>query len=159
VSARLRAAVPADTQAVLALWGTAATPTSTDTATALRALIEHDPGALIVADEVGEIVGTVVAGWDGWRGSVYRLAVAPPRRRQGLGARLLRAAEDRLAGCGARRVHAVVVGADDRAVAFWEATDWTHERGQRRYTKSVVPTTPGAAGRAGGADGSDRAGA
>jgi len=159
VAVRLRPAVSADVPGVLALGRDAAAPTTTDTATALRALIEHEPGALIVADEVGEIVGTVVAGWDGWRGSVYRLAVAPPRRRQGLGARLLRAAEDRLAACGARRVHAVVVGTDDRAVAFWEATDWTHERGQRRYTKSVVPRTPGSSDRAGGVDGSDQAGA
>lgn len=131
----LRAAAPADVPAVLTLWGEAASPTSTDDASALGALIAHDPGALIVADDGGRIVGSVIAGWDGWRGSVYRLAVATAHRRQGLGARLLRAAEERVVSLGARRLHAIVVGSDARAVAFWEATDWTHQDGQLRYTK------------------------
>ena len=143
VTPDIRSARPDDVAAVLALWREAAAPTSTDTPASLRGLMQHDAGALIVAEVAGELVGTVVAGWDGWRGSVYRLAVAPDRRRQGLAAQLLRAAEDRLARCGASRVHAIVVGTDNRAVAFWEATGWTYERGQRRYTGSLRPSLPG----------------
>jgi ribosomal protein S18 acetylase RimI-like enzyme len=132
--AELRTAVAGDTPAVLAFWETSAQPTSTDSVEALRGLLERDPGALIVAvADDGRIVGSVIAGWDGWRGSIYRLAVAPDHRRQGLGVSLLRAAEDRLAGLGARRLHAIVVGSESRAVAFWEATDWEHQRGQLRY--------------------------
>ena len=126
-----------DIPGVLAFWETAAQPTSTDSVEALRGLLERDPGALIVAVAVavadGRIVGSVIAGWDGWRGSVYRLAVAPDQRRQGLGLSLLRAAEDRLAGLGVRRLHAIVVGTESRAVAFWEATAWEHQPGQLRY--------------------------
>lgn len=131
----LRPAAAADVTAVLSLWREAAAPTSTDDADALGALLGCDPGALIMADDRGRIVGSVIAGWDGWRGTVYRLAVSPSHRRRGLGARLLRAAEDRLRSLGARRLHAIVVGSDARAVAFWEATDWEHQDGQLRYTK------------------------
>jgi ribosomal protein S18 acetylase RimI-like enzyme len=127
--------VPDDVPGVLALWQAAAEPTSTDSAEALTGLLGRDPGALIVAEADGAIVGSVIAGWDGWRGSVYRLAVAQGHRGHGLGRALLRAAEDRLAELGARRQHAIVVGTNARAVAFWQATDWEHQRGQQRFTK------------------------
>jgi ribosomal protein S18 acetylase RimI-like enzyme len=129
----LRAATSADIAAVLELWREAAAPTSTDTADALRLLLDRDPGALIVAETSGQITGSVIAGWDGWRGSVYRLAVAPAHRRSGLGRRLLREAEQRLRALGATRLHAIVVDSDARAVAFWDSTEWEHQSGQRRY--------------------------
>ena len=132
--ADIRPAVADDIPSVLDLWRSSAAPTSTDSADALQRLVGRDPGALLVADAAGEIVGTVIAGWDGWRGSIYRLAVAPAHRRGGLGGRLLRAAEHRLAGLGVRRMHAIVVGDDARAVAFWESTDWELQGGQLRFT-------------------------
>jgi ribosomal protein S18 acetylase RimI-like enzyme len=125
--------VAGDVPGVLAFWGMAAQPTSTDSAEALHGLLERDPGALIVAVADDRVVGSVIAGWDGWRGSVYRLAVAPDHRRQRLGTSLLRAAEERLAELGARRLHAIVIGTESRAVAFWAATPWEHQRGQLRY--------------------------
>ncbi len=131
----LRPATATDVPAVLELWCEAAAPTSTDTEAAVGALLSRDPGALIVADAGGRVVGSVIAAWDGWRASVYRLAVAPAHRHEGLGARLLRAAEERVVALGAQRMHAIVVGTDGRAVAFWEATDWERQAGQLRYTK------------------------
>jgi ribosomal protein S18 acetylase RimI-like enzyme len=135
MSTDLRSAVPADIPAVLALWDASSAPTSTDTAQALDRLLERDAGALIVAESAGEIVGSVIAGWDGWRGSVYRLAVAPAHRRHGLGRRLLQQAEHHLDALGVRRMHAIVVGTDAPAVAFWEATPWQHQRDQFRYVR------------------------
>jgi ribosomal protein S18 acetylase RimI-like enzyme len=134
-SAEIRPADADDIDAVLALWQRAAEPTSTDDADAVGTLIGRDPGALLVADASGEIVGSVIAGWDGWRGSIYRLSVAPARRRAGLGRRLLAAAEDRLRGLGVRRMHAIVIGTDDRAVAFWQTSDWQHQDGQLRFVR------------------------
>ncbi len=134
MSTDIRAAVPGDIPGVLDLWREAAAPTSTDSSDALRLLLERDPGSLVVAESSGRIVGSVIAGWDGWRGSIYRLAVAPSHRGCGLGGRLLREAQHRLTALGAQRMHAIVVGSDDRAVAFWESTDWEHQSGQLRYT-------------------------
>ncbi len=117
------------------MWQAAAQPTSTDSTEVLVSLVERHPGALIVAEVDGRIEGTVIAGWDGWRGSIYRLAVGPGQRRSGLGQALLRAAEERLAGLGARRLHAIVVKSNDVAVAFWTASDWEHQAGQLRFAK------------------------
>jgi ribosomal protein S18 acetylase RimI-like enzyme len=136
VQTHLRAATAEDSAGVLALWQEAAEPTSTDSADALGNLLRRDPGALIVAEAGGRIVGSVIAGWDGWRGAVYRLAVAPDHRRRGLGQALLRAAEERLTELGGRRLHAIVVESNADAVAFWTATDWEHQAGQLRFAKS-----------------------
>jgi len=131
----LRPGTTEDLEGVLTLWRDAAEPTSTDSAEALGGLLRRDPGALIVAEVDGRIVGSVIAGWDGWRGAIYRLAVGPEHRRRGLGKSLLRAAEERLTGLGGRRVHAIVVEANADAVAFWDATDWEHQAGQLRFAK------------------------
>jgi ribosomal protein S18 acetylase RimI-like enzyme len=130
----IRPAGPADIPAVLSLWSDAAAPTTTDDPEAVGALLERDPGALLIAESSGRIVGSVIAAWDGWRGSVYRIAVAPPFRRRGLGRRLLHEAEDRLRRVGARRVHAIVVGTDPQALGFWEASDWVCQPSQLRFT-------------------------
>lgn len=96
----LRTATAEDIGAVLRFWLEAAEPTSTDSAEALAGLLRRDPGALLLAEQDGRILGSVIAGWDGWRGSIYRLAVSPGQRRSGLGQMLLGAAEDRLRELG-----------------------------------------------------------
>jgi ribosomal protein S18 acetylase RimI-like enzyme len=135
VQIAFRPATADDIADVLAFWRDAAEPTSTDSAEALGRLLRRDPGALIVAVADGRVVGSVIAGWDGWRGAIYRLAVAPEHRRSGLGQALLRDAEDRLTAVGASRLHAIVVESNENAVAFWDATDWEHQAGQLRFAK------------------------
>jgi ribosomal protein S18 acetylase RimI-like enzyme len=137
VSIDLRPATADDIDDVLNLWREATQPSVTDSAEMLTALVRRDPAALIVAESEGRIVGSVIAGWDGWRGAIYRLAVAPDYRRRRLGQALLGAAEERLVGVGARRLHAIVVETNDDAVAFWTASDWGHQAGQLRFAKGA----------------------
>src|SRR5918996_4783080 len=107
---RIRAATPDDLDTVLALWKVAAEGTSiSDDRSGVEALVARDPEALILAELDGELVGTVIAGFDGWRCHLYRLAVHPERRRQGIASALLAAAEERfvrLGGGGAGAVGA-----------------------------------------------------
>jgi ribosomal protein S18 acetylase RimI-like enzyme len=99
----LRTGLMSDAGPVLLLWAESeAEPIRTGDMASLQRLIARDPAALIVAEEHGRLVGSVIAGWDGWRGSVYRLVVAPSHRRRGLGRRLLAEAESRLAAAGVR---------------------------------------------------------
>lgn len=118
----VRPASPADIDGVLLAWRTSGThPTVTDDPAGVARLIEHAPGALLVAERDGDIVGTVIAGWNGWRGSIYRIAVTPAHRRLGVGRALLEAAVARLESLGARRLDAFVVSDDAQAMAFWAA--------------------------------------
>jgi ribosomal protein S18 acetylase RimI-like enzyme len=121
---------------VLDLWQQAgAEPTHTDDMESLTQLIAHDPGALLLAEDGGRIVGSAIASWDGWRGSIYRLVVAPGYRRRGLGRQLLAAAEDRLQKAGAIRTQAIVVETDARAVGFWRASGWDQQAERLRFVK------------------------
>jgi ribosomal protein S18 acetylase RimI-like enzyme len=134
----IRPARGEDIPAVLALWRTAeAHPSATDDPESLAILLERDSESLLVAELDGELVGVLIAAWDGWRGNLYRLAVAPPHRRSGIAAQLVREAEDRLRARGARRITALVIGADDPAVAFWLAAGYDHDERMARHVKTV----------------------
>jgi ribosomal protein S18 acetylase RimI-like enzyme len=125
-----------DVEALLLLWREAdVVPRHTDTAESVGALLTHDPGALIVAEDDHHIVGSVIAGWDGWRGSVYRLAVASSHRRMGLGRRLVRQAEVRFSDLGAHRLQAIVLETSPVATAFWAASGWEQQVGRLRFVK------------------------
>jgi len=132
----IRSAASSDIGAVLSLWRAAdAEPSRTDDPESLAQLIEHDGASLVVAESEGRLVGSVIAGWDGWRGSIYRLVVAPEVRRKGLGRLLVAEAEQRLARLGARRLQAIVVASDDRATGFWRGGDWDEQKARLRFVK------------------------
>jgi ribosomal protein S18 acetylase RimI-like enzyme len=132
----LRAGRPAEAEELLAFWAEAgAEPTHTDTRESLCVLMEHDPAAVIIAEENGAIVGSVIAAWDGWRGSVYRLVVARSHRRRGLGRQLLQAAEDRLTSAGALRAQAIVVENEAVALSFWRDSGWQQQVRRLRFVK------------------------
>jgi ribosomal protein S18 acetylase RimI-like enzyme len=134
--ATIRSATASDIPSVLSLWREAgAAPSHTDDPEGLGRLIDFDPDSLLVAEADGHVVGSVIAGWDGWRGSVYRLAVAPDLRRSGLGRRLVAEAEARLAAAGARRVQAIVVASEGPATQFWRASDWNEQVERVRFVK------------------------
>jgi ribosomal protein S18 acetylase RimI-like enzyme len=101
----------------------------------LTTLVTHDPPALIVAEEDGSIVGSVIAAWDGWRGSIYRLVVAPSHRRRGLGRQLLGAAEARLAAVGTVRMQAIVVESEAQAMGFWRESGWERQVDRARFVR------------------------
>ncbi len=95
----------------------------------------RDPWALIVAVDGGAVVGSVIAAWDGWRGSIYRLVVAPSHRRRGLGRRLVEEAAGRLTRAGAVRLQAIVVETDPVGPAFWRACGWEQQVDRLRFVK------------------------
>ena len=96
-------------------------------------LVADSPAALLVAERDGEVVGALIAAWDGWRGNMYRLAVRDRQRREGIGLALTRAGEEYLQRCGVRRVTALVAFDDDVAGGFWDSAGYPldHEIGRR----------------------------
>ena len=130
----MRTATEGDAAAVLALWRDAeSVVTVTDDLAAVQALIAHDGEALVVAEADDRIVGSVIGAWDGWRGEIYRLAVAPSHRRQGLANRLLDAAFESLQRRGARRLACIVVADDVLARGFWDASEFAAQVNRVRY--------------------------
>ena len=84
-------------------------------------LIRSRPASVLVARDEDRLVGTVIAGWDGWRGHIYRLVVSPDHRRSGIATSLMAAAEKILIRMGARRISILVERQDAQAVEFWKS--------------------------------------
>ncbi|WP_435059172.1 GNAT family N-acetyltransferase [Streptomyces sp. bgisy060] len=136
---QIRAATHADVQAVLTFWKESAEGTSvSDDVDGVTRLVERDPGALLLALVDGVVVGSVIAGWDGWRASLYRLAVLPSHRRRGISSALLRTAEERFLALGGRRVDAMVLEANATGRALWEAAGYRREDHWRRWVKPLA---------------------
>lgn len=134
-----RTAVVADAADVLAFWGRAAEDAHrpSDSGGAVERLIERDPDALLLAMDGDEIVGTVVSGWDGWRCHLYRLAVAPERRRLGIGRELGRRAEARFVALGGTRADAMVLDDNELAHTAWAAAGYSRQAEWSRWVKPL----------------------
>ncbi|MEU3512266.1 GNAT family N-acetyltransferase [Streptomyces longwoodensis] len=136
---RIRTAAPADLDAVLAFWRTAAEGTSiSDDRDGVERLLARDPEALVLAESEGDLVGTVIAGFDGWRCHLYRLAVHPGHRRRGVGSALLAAAEERFVRLGGRRGDAMVLTRNATAHHAWRAAGYTAQEQWRRWVKPLA---------------------
>jgi ribosomal protein S18 acetylase RimI-like enzyme len=85
------------------------------------------PELLLVAEAEGRVVGAVIAGFDGVRGWIYHLAVAPARRRRGIATRLMHAAAEGLRRAGCAKINLQVRAANDAAVAFYRALGYDVE--------------------------------
>ena len=140
----LRTASAADVDAIVALWQQAAENDSRppDTAEAVLALLGRDPEAMILADHDGALIGSIIAGWDGWRYHLYRLAVRPDWRKQGVGSALLSAAENRLRALGATRLDAMVLDGNDLGQSLWQARGYRRQDDWRRWVKLAYPRSP-----------------
>ena len=129
VDLSIRACLQDDVPAVLELWSRARSEhaSTADRSEDLRRLLAERPGSVLVAEAGGSIVGALIAAWDGWRGNMYRLAVANEHRRLGTGLALVRAGEEQLRDLGARRITALVAHDDEVAAAFWERAGYPRD--------------------------------
>ena len=67
-----------------------------------------------------ELVGTAMAGYDGHRGWVYKLAVRPSRRRCGIGRALMARVESALVDLGCAKLNLQVRAGNEAVVAFYQ---------------------------------------
>lgn len=122
-------ATSADAEAVIALWHACdlVRPWNDPAADFGRALVGAH-STVLVSRLGGRIVASAMVGEDGHRGWVYYLAVAPDRRRAGLGARMMAAAESWLRGRGVPKIQLMVREGNDEALAFYAALGLERQR-------------------------------
>lgn len=118
----IRAYRAGDEAQVVRLWDTVFpdNPAWNVPADDIRRKLEVQRSLFLVGEVDGVIVGTVMAGFDGHRGWIHRLAVLPELRRQGMARALMADAEQRLRAIGCTKVNLQVRSTNAGVVTFYE---------------------------------------
>jgi ribosomal protein S18 acetylase RimI-like enzyme len=75
-----------------------------------------------------DVIGTVMAGYDGHRGWLYSLAVSPAHRRRGIGSQLVRFAERALADKGCMKVNLQIMEGNESVATFYARLGFSVEK-------------------------------
>lgn len=120
----LRTADPADGRGVIALWEACGlTRPWNDPLADFERALAFAGSTVLVMEDAGSIVGTVMTGYDGHRGWIYYLGVHPARQREGHARALLDAACDFLREQGCPKVE-LMVRDGNPAQALYERLGW-----------------------------------
>ena len=134
----IRSATADDAIAVLELWNAAGSvPTRTDDVRSIASLLARDPHALLLAEQNGELIGSLIASFDGWRGALFRLAVRPEYRLRGVGRALVAEGERSLRERGAVRITLYAIREESGAVDFWAAAGYASDERTLRLAKNL----------------------
>jgi ribosomal protein S18 acetylase RimI-like enzyme len=79
------------------------------------------PGLFLVATVDEDVVATVMAGYEGHRGWINYLAVAPGMQRQGLGQLLMEEVETRLAQLGCPKINLQIRSSNRAVMTFYQS--------------------------------------
>ena len=111
-----------DREAVVALWRASGLVVPwNDPVRDIERKLGMQSEMFLVALLDGSLVATVMAGYEGHRGWINYLAVAPQCRRQGLGRRMMEAAEARLHAMGCPKINLQIRKSNVSAVDFYRS--------------------------------------
>jgi adenosylhomocysteine nucleosidase len=142
-----RRATPEDAESILRFWNdSGASMGATDEVRDVRRVTEDPAAVLLLALIDGTIVGSLLGTFDGWRGNLYRLVVAPEHRRQGIGRRLVRLVEQVFLEWGVKRTTVLIEVDRPWAMEFWSAVGYPRDEHVVRHVGvHSLPVTKSAA--------------
>ena len=118
----IRAFALRDTESVIALWqATGLTRSWNNPHLDIQRKLTVQPELFMVAEDGHDVIGTVMAGYDGHRGWIYYLASDPARRGEGIGRDLVAAAEEALLELGCPKVQLMVRPGNEDVLGFYDA--------------------------------------
>lgn len=120
-AARIRVYQPTDRPGVAALWRRVYpdAPAWNVPEEDIARKLTVQPELFLVAVADDELAGTVMGGFDGHRGWVHLLVVAPEYRRLGIGKALMEAVERGLAATGCTKVNLQVRSGNEEVISFY----------------------------------------
>lgn len=118
----IRSATPEDEARALALWRECGLVVpSNDPAIDFRFAVAGPSSAVLIGeDEAGDACGSVMVGHDGHRGWFYYVSATPRSQGQGVGRRMMQAAENWLAERGIWKAQLLVRDTNTAVIAFYE---------------------------------------
>jgi ribosomal protein S18 acetylase RimI-like enzyme len=109
-----------DSESVVALWQTCRlTRPWNDPYSDIERKLDEQPDLFLVGLEEGRVMASIMAGYDGHRGWIYYLAVAPGYRRQSCGRQLMTAIEEKLLARGCPKINLMVRAENSEVRAFY----------------------------------------
>jgi len=120
---------PSDYESVYKLWGSIEKGVKTgrsDTLAEIEKKIARDPDLFLVAESDGDIIGSVIGGFDGRRGLIYHLAVAASFRGKGIGSCLMDEVESRLRTKGCLKCYLLVTDDNTEVGEYYQRRGWQH---------------------------------
>jgi ribosomal protein S18 acetylase RimI-like enzyme len=127
-SVHIRSFSNADKEAVVALWRACGLVVpQNDPVKDIDRKMRIQPEAFLVAVDGSEVVGTVMAGYEGHRGWINYLAVAPLRQRRSIGRRLMAAAETLLRSVGCPKINLQVRKTNTAVIAFYQQIGYVED--------------------------------
>ena len=119
---QISSAKESDRDEVIALWEACGlTRPWNDPSADYNLALANETSAILLAHIEGELAASVLTGFDGHRGWVYYLAVAPDSQKQGLGRRMMVAAEHWLRDRNAPKIQLMVRDDNEAAIGFYKA--------------------------------------
>lgn len=104
-----------------------------DTRERIAAYLDRNPGLSKVARDGGAIVGAVLCGHDGRRGSLFHMAVSRHHRRRGIARRMVERSLAGLKAAGIDNARVFVLADSPDAAAFWVGIGWKRFPGVEYY--------------------------
>ncbi len=128
-----------DTEAIVQLWEVCnLTRPQNDPRRDIERKLTVQPELFLVGTVDGRLAGSVMAGFDGHRGWVNYLAVAPAERGAGHGRRLMDAVERLLAERGCPKVNLQIRAGNEVAIGFYRSLGYLNEE-VLSFGKRVLP--------------------
>lgn len=95
-----------------------------DSREGVERFLERNPGCCVVAEKDGRIIGSILCGHDGRRGTLYHVCVHPDFRKQGIGKSMVVFAMERLKEAHINKVSLIAFTKNDAGNAFWNEIGW-----------------------------------
>jgi ribosomal protein S18 acetylase RimI-like enzyme len=136
---RVRVFQPDDETAVIALWGVCdlIRPWNDPQRDIARKLLVQ-PELFLVGEIDGDVMASAMAGYDGHRGCVYYVAVAPAHQGGGHGRALMGAVEARLLALGCPKVNLQIRTTNRAVIEFYERIGYRSDEVEG-YGKRLIP--------------------
>ena len=125
---QIRPYLPSDEDSVVALWQECGlTRAWNDPRKDIARKLTEQPELFLVGTVASELVATAMIGFDGHRGWVYYLAVAPGHRKQSHGRALMDEAERRLIARGCPKINLLVRSSNTAVVEFYRSLGYDQD--------------------------------
>jgi ribosomal protein S18 acetylase RimI-like enzyme len=111
----------------------------------IKKKVDFNDGLFFVALKDQAVIGTIMAGYDGRRGWIYAMAVAPEYQERGVGSELLSHAEEKLRQRGCLKVNLQIMNDNQGVQDFYRSQGYSVEKrismGKPLYREFKPPET------------------